>query len=299
MAKVHSQNPVLPHNNSSAHPMRIAMARIHAGRLVLILLVALILVVYVFPYLYLVLTSFKPPEDSVTVPPTLLPRQWSLENYQRIGNYPAIPKSFINSIIIALGSTTLALTLAVPAAYSMTRYRTNVSRIFMIITLITRMIPYVSIAIPFFTLMRRFNLTDTHIAVALAHTTINLPLAIWLLASFFEGVPHELEEAARVDGASRLGALLRVIIPVVMGGIAVTAIFSFLASWNEFLFSLLLTSVDAKTAPIAIAEFKTQYAVEWGTMTALATLYSFPVILFSLLAQKRIVAGMTLGAVKG
>jgi len=279
--------------------MGIAMAKKHAGRLTLILLVALILVVYVFPYLYLVLTSFKPPEDSVTVPPTLFPKQWSLKNYERIGDYPAIPKSFVNSVIIALGSTTLALILAVPAAYSMTRYRTNVSRIFMVITLITRMIPYVSVAVPFFALMRRFNLTDTYVAVALAHTTINLPLAIWLLASFFEGVPNELEEAARVDGASRISALVRVIIPVVMGGIAVTAIFGFLASWNEFLFSLLLTSVDAKTAPIAIAEFKTQYAVEWGTMTALATLYSLPVILFSLLAQKRIVAGMTLGAVKG
>ncbi|MEJ5312511.1 MAG: carbohydrate ABC transporter permease [Anaerolineae bacterium] len=299
MAKIHSRNSVVSQNKLSARPMQMAMDKIHAGRLILMLLVALILIVYVFPYLYLVLTSFKPPEDSVTVPPTLFPKRWSLENYQRIGDYPAIPKSFVNSIVIALGSMSLALILGVPAAYSITRYRTRVSRIFMIITLITRMIPYVSVAIPFFILMRRFSLTDTHIAVALAHTTINLPLTIWLLASFFEGVPHELEEAARVDGASRIGALLRVIIPVVKGGIAVTAIFGFLASWNEFLFSLLLTSVNAKTAPIAIAEFKTQYAVEWGTMTALATLYSFPVLLFSLLAQKRIVAGMTLGAIKG
>lgn len=276
-----------------------SMIRKHVTRAALILLVLIILAVFVFPYVYLVLTSFKPPADAVTVPPTIFPERWSLENYTRIGDYPAIPRSFANSIIIALASTALALVLAVPAAHSITRYGGKASRIFMVITLITRMIPYVSIAVPFFALMRRLDMTDTHVAVALAHTTINLPLAIWLMASFFEGVPNELEEAARVDGASRFGALVRVIIPVVMGGIAVTAIFSFLASWNEFLFSLLLTSVEAKTAPIAIAEFKTQFTVEWGTMTALATLYSFPVIIFSFFAQKRIVAGMTLGAVKG
>lgn len=269
------------------------------ARLALVLLVLVILAVFVFPYAYLVLTSFKPPADAVTVPPTILPEEWSLENYTRIGDYPAIPKSFANSIIIALASTGLALFLAIPAAHSIARYGGKVSRLFMVITLVTRVIPYVSVAIPFFALMRRFDMTDTHVAVALAHTTINLPLAIWLMASFLEGVPGELEEAARVDGASRLGALMRVIIPVVKGGIAVTAIFCFLASWNEFLFSLLLTSVDAKTAPIAIAEFKTQFTVEWGTMTALATLYSFPVIIFSFFAQKGIVAGMTLGAVKG
>ena len=136
-------------------------------------------------------------------------------------------------------------------------------------------------------------------AVALAYVTISLPLAIWLLASFMESVPSELEDAARVDGCSRLTALLRVIVPVTAGGIVVTAIFCFLASWNEFLFALLLTSVKARTAPIVIAGLKTQYGLNWGPMTAVATLYSLPVIVFSLFMQRRIVAGMTMGAVKG
>ena len=136
-------------------------------------------------------------------------------------------------------------------------------------------------------------------SVALAHVTISLPLAIWLLASFMESVPSELEDAARVDGCSRLTALLRVIVPVTAGGIVVTAIFCFLASWNEFLFALLLTSVKARTAPIVIAGLKTQYGLNWGPMTAVATLYSLPVIVFSLFMQRRIVAGMTMGAVKG
>jgi multiple sugar transport system permease protein len=153
--------------------------------------------------------------------------------------------------------------------------------------------------VPLVRLMANLDLTDTSTGLALAHTTISLPLSIWLLVGFFEAVPGELEEAAKVDGASRLRALWQIVVPVVSGGIAVTAIFAFLASWNEFLFALLLTAVEAQTTPIVIANFQTQYGLQWGAMTALATLYSVPVVLLTLLLQRRIVAGLTLGAVKG
>lgn len=265
----------------------------------LAVLIAAVLAAYIFPYAYLALTSIKPPNEAISIPPTLLPSQISFENYLRIADFPHVPRSFLNSLIIALLSTAIALALGLPAAYAIARFSTLPGRVFLVVALITRMVPYVSVAIPLFAIMRTFKLTDTHIAVALAHTIVSLPLTIWLLVSFFEGIPAELEEAAKVDGASRFGALVRIIVPVTAGGIAVTAIFAFLASWNEFLFSLLLTSVNAKTAPIAIAEFKTQYGVEWGTMTALSVLYSVPVIVFALFAQKRIVSGMTMGAVKG
>ncbi len=133
----------------------------------------------------------------------------------------------------------------------------------------------------------------------LSHTAISLPLSIWLLTSFFDAVPIELEEAAAVDGASRLRTLVSVVVPVVSGGIAVAAIFAFLASWNEFLFALLLTAVRAQTTPIVIANFQTQFGLQWGAMTALAVLYSLPVIAVTFLLQKRIVGGLTMGAVKG
>ena len=275
------------------------MNRTLATRILVFLLITMILIVYVFPYVYLVFTSVKPANDAIAIPPTLLPRQLSVENYVRIAEFPFIPKAFANSLIIALLSTTFAIALAVPAAYGISRFGTAPGRAFLVVALITRMIPYVSIAIPLFTVMRTLGLTDTHLGVALAHTTVSLPLSIWLLAGFFEGIPHEIEEAARVDGCSRFGALIRVVVPIAISGIAVTAIFAFLASWNEFLFSLLLTSTDAKTAPIAISEFKTQFGVDWGTMTSLSVLYSLPVIVFSLFMQRRIVAGLTMGAVKG
>ena len=266
---------------------------------ILPLLVALLMIVYVFPYAFLVSTSLKPPQEALTIPPTLLPQRLSLENYSNISEFPSIQRSFGNSMIIALLCTAITLLLATPAAYGIARFATWAGKLFLLAALVTRMIPPVSVGIPLFAIMRSLGLTDTHLGVALAHATIGLPLAIWLLASFMESAPRELEEAARVDGCSRFGALFRIIIPVSAGGIAVTAIFVFLASWNEFLFSLLLSSTGVKTAPIAIAEFKSQYSIQWGTMTSLSVLYSTPVILFSLLMQKRIVAGMTMGAVKG
>ncbi len=275
------------------------MKRLNFSKSVIFFLLTFILLLYIFPYAYLILTSIKPASEAIAIPPTIFPSRLSLENYWNITNYPSVQYSFLNSFIIAVISTTLAIVLALPAAYAVARFGSWPGRVFLIVALIARMIPPVSVAIPFFTLMRTLGLVDTHIGVALAHTTISLPLSIWLLTGFFEGIPNQLEEAARVDGASRFGAFFRVIIPVVVGGIAVTAIFAFLASWNEFLFSLLLTSTQVKTAPLAIAEFKSQYGIQWGTMTSLGILYSLPVIIFSLFMQKRIVSGMTMGAVKG
>ncbi len=269
------------------------------GRLLVLALVAFVMLLYISPYGYMMLTSFKPAEDALAIPPHILPRQFSLDSYSRFARDAEVPRSFLNSFIVAMMSTTLAVSLALPAAWAISRYGSWPGRFFLLVALVTRMIPYIAIAIPFFALMRSFRLTDTWLAVALAHVTISLPLAIWLLAGFLEAIPSELEDAARVDGCSRAAALLRVIMPVAAGGIVVTAIFCFLASWNEFLYALLLTSVEAKTAPIVIAQFKSQYSLDWGSMTAVGTLYSLPVIIFSLFMQRRIVAGMTMGAVKG
>jgi multiple sugar transport system permease protein len=262
-------------------------------------LLAAALVLYGFPFLYLLFTSFKTPIDTIAVPPTILPKEWTLENYANALGRSGVPASFINSIQTAVISTVLSLVLAVPAAYGITRYKTLSGRIFIMAALVTRMVPPVAIGIPLAAMMGTLGLADTPIALSIAHATISLPLSIWLMSSFFEAVPTDLEEAATVDGCSRLGALWRVVIPVVSGGIAVTAIFAFLASWNEFLFALLMTAIRSQTTPVVIANFQTQFGLDWGSMTALAAVYSIPVILLTLLLQRKIVAGMTLGAVKG
>lgn len=269
------------------------------SRVVLWALLAVAVALYGFPFLYLLLTSFKTPLDAIAVPPTVLPGVWTLENYVSALSRAGVPAALINSVVTAVISTALSLLLAVPAAYAITRFRTPSGRVFILAALVTRMVPTIAVGAPLIEVMRSLGLTDTAFGLALAHTTISLPLSIWLMASFFEAVPDELGEAAEVDGCSRLQAMVRVVLPVVSGGLAVTAIFAFLASWNEFLFALLLTSVRAQTTPVVIANFQTQFGLDWGSMTALAAVYSIPVILLTLLLQRKIVAGMTLGAVKG
>ncbi|MCL3861076.1 carbohydrate ABC transporter permease [Actinotalea sp. K2] len=262
-------------------------------------LLTAVVVLYGLPFIYLLLTSFKTPLATNAVPPTILPPVWTFENYGAALQRSGVIASFINSVSTATISTVLSLALGVPAAYGITRFRTRVGRVFIMAALVTRMVPPVAVGVPLMSTIAYLGLTDTPTGLAIAHTTISLPLSIWLMASFFEAVPSELDEAARVDGCSRLTALWRVILPVVSGGMAVTAIFAFLASWNEFLFALLLTAVRAQTTPIVIANFQTQFGLDWGPMTALATLYSVPVILLTLVLQRHIVAGLTLGAVKG
>ncbi len=270
-----------------------------SSRVLLWITLAAILVFYGFPFVYLLLTSFKTPLDAIAVPASVLPSQWTLENYVTALSNDGVVPALINSVVTAVLSTVLSLALAVPAAYAITRYRTPSGGVFVLAALVTRMVPTIAIGAPLIETMRMLGLSDTSLGLAIAHTTISLPLSIWLMSSFFESVPDELEEAAKVDGASRLGALRLVVLPVVSGGLAVTAIFAFLASWNEFLFSLLLTSVRAQTTPIVIANFQTQFGLDWGAMTALAAVYSIPVILLTLVLQRHIVAGLTLGAVKG
>lgn len=291
-----SASPGRPRRNRNREGLE---AGKRSTRTLLWIVLAAALVIYGFPFVYLVLTSFKTPIDTIAVPPTILPREWTLENYTSALGRSGVLASMINSVQTAIISTLLSLVLAVPAAYGITRYKTPSGQVFIMAALVTRMVPPVAIGIPLASMMSSFGLADTPIALAIAHTTISLPLSIWLMASFFEAVPRDLEEAATVDGCSRLGALWRVVIPVVSGGIAVTAIFAFLASWNEFLFALLMTAVRSQTTPVVIANFQTQFGLDWGSMTALAAVFSIPVILLTLLLQRHIVAGMTLGAVKG
>ncbi|WP_298741985.1 carbohydrate ABC transporter permease [Microbacterium lacticum] len=269
------------------------------SRILLWVLLVVTLVLYGFPFVYLLLTSFKTPLDAIAVPPSIFPDVWTLENYVSALTRQGVAPALINSVVTALISTALSLVLAVPAAYAITRFRTPSGRVFILAALVTRMVPTIAVGAPLVEVMRNLGLTDTSFGLALAHTTISLPLSIWLMASFFEAVPDELSEAAQMDGCNRLQAMIRVVLPVVSGGLAVTAIFAFLASWNEFLFSLLLTSVRAQTTPVVIANFQSQFGLDWGGMTALAAVYSIPVIVLTLFLQRHIVAGLTLGAVKG
>ena len=261
--------------------------------------VVFVLVLFMLPYRGMILTSLKPASEAISTPPTFWPRKFRVESYVALFANSSLARSFVNSATAAVLSTVLTLLLAVPAAYGIRRATTAFGSAFSIIALSSRMIPYVALALPFFFMMKGAGLTDNILSVTIAHTTVSLPLALWLLSGFFDSYPLEIEESARVDGCSRLQALYKIVVPTSMPGIAVTSLFCFLTSWNEFLFALLLTSVHAVTVPIAIANLKTQFSIEWGSMTALAVLFSLPIVVVSLFLQKKIIAGMTQGAIKG
>lgn len=262
--------------------------------------IALLLVLtYALPYIYLVSTSLKPAADVQQIPPSFFPDRLTLENFATVLGTVGLPQAFLNSCIVAVLTTLLSLVIAVPAAYVSTLYRRRITTLFLLFALVTRMVPAVSLGVPLFQILKSLGLLDTTLGLVLAHTSSAVPLALLLMAAFFEGVPKDLEEAARMDGCTRFQAFRHIILPVMRSGMAITALFSFIASWNEFLFALLLTSQKSKTAPIMIAEFNSVYGLAWGPMTAAAVLYSLPVILVTLLLQKQIIGGLTFGAVKG
>ncbi|AIC31763.1 carbohydrate ABC transporter permease [Rhizobium sophoriradicis] len=267
---------------------------------VLINAAALVLVLsYALPYIYLLMTSIKPAADVQQIPPSFFPAAISFENFREVLQSSTLPRAFANSLTVAVLTTALSLLVAVPAAYVATQYRRRITTLFLLFALVTRMVPSVSLGVPLFQLLKSMGLLDTIPGLVLAHTSAAVPLALLLMSAFFEGVPRELEEAARMDGCTRFQAFRKIILPIMTGGIAVTALFTFITSWNEFLYALLLTSESTKTAPIVIAEYNSVYGLAWGAMTAAAVLYSLPVIIVTLALQKQIVGGLTFGAVKG
>ncbi|MCD7036350.1 carbohydrate ABC transporter permease [Metabacillus sp. GX 13764] len=264
----------------------------------IILLTCAIALLFLGPYLYLLLTSLKPSAEAVSAPPSFWPSRFSFENYENMVDTLPIGKYFLNSLVTAGASMLVSVFLGAMAAYGLTRFSSAAGGYFLLFTLLIRMVPMISIAIPIYMIVKDTGLIDTQLALILVYTAINVPFAIWLLMGFFDSIPKEYDEAARVDGCGWFGCFIRVILPVSLPGLAATAIFTFMLAWNDFLLSLLITSTNAKTATVGISEFLTAYNLDLGPMTAAAVSFSLPVMIFSFFVQRYIVSGMTLGAVK-
>lgn len=271
----------------------------------------------IFPIFWSYLSSIKPPEEIFILPPKLIFTP-TLHNYEVVlglkigaeaegvsttqaatGVASQFPRYFLNSLIVSTGTTILSVTIGCFAAYSLARFRFRAKKFMLLSILFVRMVPAVVLVVPFFVLWRTFNLTDTHIGLILAYLSFNLPFVIWMMRGFFVDIPIEIEEAALIDGASRLGALFRVVLPLAAPGMAATAIFAVLLSWNEFLFAVLLTADNSKTLSPAILNFISDKAILWGNLYAAGSLILLPVLIFSVFVQKHIARGLTGGAVKG
>jgi multiple sugar transport system permease protein len=276
------------------------------GRGLAYVTLAAAILVWATPVLWTVVTSFKPHRDIFTVPPTFLFHP-TLEHYRRAlglgggrfieSSQGGIVPSVWNSVVVATLATALSVAMAVPAGYAYARLRFRGQRPLAFYALFTQMAPPIGLLIPYFYFLNRAGLMDTYVGLIVVYLSFSVPFGIWLMITYFEELPRELEEAAAVDGAGRLTTLWRIVLPQARGGIAVTAIFSFINAWNEFLYAAVLTGTGTRTAPVALFGYISTEEHLWGPFTASGVMIMIPVVLVALLAQRQIVRGLTLGAV--
>lgn len=268
------------------------------ARLALWLAIAVAMV----PFVFMLTTSIKPEGAAQAVPPKWLFAP-TFEHYAAVfGGQTAASQAFlpllVHSVIVSVGSTVLTIALALPAAYALARVRFRARRFLAMWMLSTIMFPPIVAAIPVFVFAGRLQLIDTYPVLIVPYTAFNLPMIIWILRSVILQVPEEIEQAALVDGCSRLGVIGRIILPLAIPGIATGAILSMILSWNEFLFALTLTRSEVKTAPVGINEFIGMFGTEWGNLTAASTAVVAPILVMTFILRRRLVSGLTFGAVK-
>lgn len=269
------------------------------GKKLGIALSVILTVGWLFPYIYVICCAFKPGSEVIAVPPKFFPKVFSIENFSGLLERMDAMKFLFNSLTVALISTIIALILGSLAAYAIQRSGAKLSVLLIVLVLCLKMIPTSSIVVPIYELICNLGLYDTKIALIIVYAAINMPFVMWTMLSFYEGVPTTLDEAAYMDGANSLQTFWRVILSICKPGLATAFIFTLFLAWNDFLVALLLTSTNAKTFTVGLAGFLSAYNLDLGPMCAGAFLFSFPVMIISLAAQKYIVQGMTAGAVKG
>jgi multiple sugar transport system permease protein len=257
------------------------------------------LAVWAFPVLWALLTSFKTERDVLAYPPKFLFVP-TLDNYREVlfGASSILP-NLASSLIVATLATLLTMLFAVPAGYALGRLRYPAKRASGFYVLATQMLPPVGLVIPYYLALQKVGMLDTYTGLVAMYLTFSLPFAIWLMVSYFEDVPLEMEEAALLDRAGRLRALWHVILPQVRGGIAVTTIFVFLNAWNEFMFAVVLGGNRVRPVTVAMFNFISVEQTQWARLAAGAMLAMAPVILLGIFMQRHIVKGLTVGAVKG
>lgn len=258
------------------------------------------IVVAVFPAIWMLSTSIKLPTEQYDVPPEIIPDQPTISNYVTVLSNSKMFDAFMNSVIITVSVVLITLLVSVLAGYGLCRYRFKGHGILKVGLLFGQMVPGVVVIIPLYFLVSKAGLLDTRFSLIMADMALTIPMGVIMLSSFFEGVPRELEEAAKIDGCTGIGALFRVILPVAKPGLISVSIYTFINAWEEFLFALnLSTSERVRTLPIAIHMFSGEFAVDWGATMAASAVVAFPVLLIFLSCNRYFVKGMADGAVKG
>jgi multiple sugar transport system permease protein len=272
-------------------------APVRRGLLAEAALLVLICLFCIFPFYWMVTTSLKTQVVALQAPPA-----WAftptLANYTEVLFEDRVGFALVNSLIVAVSTTVLSIALGCPAAYALARFEFRGKRDLWFWFITNRFVSPVVLAFPVFLIAREIGLRDTHLALVLMYLTFSLPIVIWICTDQFRSIPYELDEAASLEGASQWRIFRSICLPLAMPGVAVSAIFAFIFSWNELLFAYILAPKNAKTAPAMAVTFMEGYDVPYGKIMATATLIVVPVLIFALIASKQLVRGLTMGAVK-
>jgi multiple sugar transport system permease protein len=265
-----------------------------------VVLLSILIVYALFPMVWVVLTAFKPENEIVTANLMYLPQNPTFENFDRMWRRSNFPSLMANSLVVTLMTVSMCLSLATLAAYSISRYRFRGRNALLLTYLSIRMFPFVLMLIPAFIILRDLGLLDTRFGLALAYTTFSLPIAVWFMKNFFDAVPSEIEDAARIDGCSRMMVLLRIMLPLTLPGLAATAVLVGIGAWNEYLFALMLTtSGGSRTWPVGVQLMVGDFQLPFGQLAAAGVLTITPIIIAYVIAGRRMVEGLMAGGVKG
>ena len=263
-------------------------------------LVAAALVVVLFPFYWMLNTSLKPADEIFLSPPTFASSRWSLDAYRTIFETRPMARYVLNSLVVSLGATGLSLTLASLAAYGFTRFHLRWGQAFIVFLLFTKMLPETLLVVPYFQLMAALGLVDSYLALIIAYSSFALPFSVWMLIGFFRSIPNEIDEAAIMDGASRLQAFWMVILPLARPGLAAAALFTFIIAWNSYLWALVLsTNPSMFVLSLGVANLVGEYRVQWNELMAASVVAGAPVMLLYALLNRHLIGAITAGAVKG
>ena len=276
-------------------PGRRRPARVRAYSAFRATMIVFVVLVFVVPLLWMVLASFKSNVDLQDSAKTFAVTP-ILDNYANVLRNDDYLGFVWNSFVVAAGATGISLVLGVPAAYSMSRFNMQKSAL---TVLLARIIPGVSLLVPWYYVFANLGLVGGYSVLIISHMFILIPISVYIMMSFFDSMPRELEDAALVDGLTPIGAFLRILLPLSAPGIATAAILSFIFSWNNFMFALVLSGANTKTLPVAVFDFVSYASIDWGAIMAATCIMTLPIVVVALLAQKYIVSGLTAGATKG
>lgn len=253
-----------------------------------------------FPLAWMVLTSLKPDREILTAEPVFWPSMFQIDAYVRLFETTNFAVYFANSISIAAAATLLNIVVATLAAYGITRFRFRGRSTVSVVMLFTYMFAPIMIIVPFYILMREFGLVNTRFGLVLGYAAFSLPFSMWLLRSFFQSIPLDLEEAAMTDGASRPQAVMKIIMPLALPGVIAVSIFTFIVAWNDYLFARVLISSDnLKTLPVGMYDLYTATVTDWGMMMAAGVVITLPALIFFVAVQRYLISGWGAGGVKG